>query len=791
MRLFLPFSLLFFYTLCNAQNIDFRSKIHIPGPGMTGIWGYTDGTFEYALVGNNERLTIVNVTDPEAPEIVNKVEMPGGSSRDVRMYENVAYVGQIPKSSDSLFGIWIVDLNALPNDSLPAYLFTEYEAHGVQLKSAWHLEVDQKKGFLYLFHSNITGTLVYDLKPDPYRPTYVATYNQIVGHDAYIDNDTMYLAATTGLYIIDVSDKSNPITLGYDGYGSNGHNCWLSEDRKLLFMSSMSSPELRTFDVSDPLNPELLDMIKATPDSKNHMINVYAFGQHVIGALHMEGLAIINAERPDNLAVTGKYDTYPETDKLDLYGCYAIYPFLPSKNIIATNELNFDSSEIVILTPHYTEAAYLEGKIINASTFNPVAGATVELLGQPISSDLSNGNGLFKMALAESGTFDLRVSKQGYFPQIITVNLTLGNVQNLTVSLIPAPKLSFAGNTISATDGSPLEDIKIRIVGEYETIETYSLSDGTFEFPDLYAGHYDIYIGQWGYRFQYFEDYLIDGTAPLNLFIEKGYEDPFVQGFDFGWDINPLQSYIGGWVKAKPISNEVLGAPNAPETDVPQDIDDLCFITGNYDNYLGNYVKDSTWLRSPKMDLSNLNNPRISFDYSAFALETPGEPLTDSVFIYLNSGPGDQRIAAFPTHGGEWKNFSFYVADYVPLTPHTRFRIKAKKGVQGNSQSYFRVAFDNFKVEDETLSAHEPGISVSLLASPNPFVESCRIQFDNLAPGSRLLVYDLLGRVVESKTTAYRNGEISIGESLTPGVYMVTASSECGRNGVVRIIKTQ
>lgn len=155
MRLFLPFSLLFFYTLCNAQNIDFRSKIHIPGPGMTGIWGYTDGTFEYALVGNNERLTIVNVTDPEAPEIVNKVEMPGGSSRDVRMYENVAYVGQIPKSSDSLFGIWIVDLNALPNDSLPAYLFTEYEAHGVQLKSAWHLEVDQKKGFYTCFTATL------------------------------------------------------------------------------------------------------------------------------------------------------------------------------------------------------------------------------------------------------------------------------------------------------------------------------------------------------------------------------------------------------------------------------------------------------------------------------------------------------------------------------------------------------------------------------------------------------------------------------------------------------------
>jgi hypothetical protein len=83
---------------------------------------------------------------------------------------------------------------------------------------------------------------------------------------------------------------------------------------------------------------------------------------------------IVDVTRPENMVETGKYDTYPQGSGGSFDGCWGVYPFLPSGNLVVSN---ITPGELWILTPSYQRACYLEGKITDASTGAPISGAQV------------------------------------------------------------------------------------------------------------------------------------------------------------------------------------------------------------------------------------------------------------------------------------------------------------------------------------------------------------------------------------------------------------------------------
>jgi hypothetical protein len=74
-------------------NISLASNLSINGQALANIGGYVDSlNNEYALVGNYDGLSIVNVTNPASPFIA--FDVPGTPSewREVKTWGKYAYV---------------------------------------------------------------------------------------------------------------------------------------------------------------------------------------------------------------------------------------------------------------------------------------------------------------------------------------------------------------------------------------------------------------------------------------------------------------------------------------------------------------------------------------------------------------------------------------------------------------------------------------------------------------------------------------------------------------------------
>ena len=70
-----------------AQNTNIQYRSNIPYAELSNIWGYVDTTGkEYALVGANNGLSIVNVSNPAQPFKRFFIPGPTSSWREVRTW---------------------------------------------------------------------------------------------------------------------------------------------------------------------------------------------------------------------------------------------------------------------------------------------------------------------------------------------------------------------------------------------------------------------------------------------------------------------------------------------------------------------------------------------------------------------------------------------------------------------------------------------------------------------------------------------------------------------------------
>lgn len=214
------------------QNVVFRSNLTYNGNALSNIGGYADSAGnEYALVGYEQGLSIVDVTDPANPVVV--VDVPGTSSiwREVKTWQHYAYV----TTEGCCNGLQIVDLSYLP-DSVSVKYWDGGAALNNQLQTIHALHVDQ--GYVYLYGSNLFNgsALVVDLS-DPWNPSYQGHTPGTYIHDGYVRNDTMWAAHINDGYfaVYDLTIKSNPVLLASQMTPTQfTHNTWLN-DKIVLF----------------------------------------------------------------------------------------------------------------------------------------------------------------------------------------------------------------------------------------------------------------------------------------------------------------------------------------------------------------------------------------------------------------------------------------------------------------------------------------------------------------------------------------------------------------------------
>lgn len=436
MRLLFLLLLLPGYLIVVAQNfnVTHRSTMTFPGQNLANIWGYTapNGN-EYALVGAQQGLIIVDVTNPDNPQQIVQISGPNSSWREIKTYQHYAYV-----VSEGGGGIQVVDLSNLPSSNLS---YQSVSPGGIARGHALH--VDETAGYLYVYGSNLQGgrSVVFNLNNNPYNPTYVNFVN-LIGyvHDGYVDNNLLYSAHIyAGQFaVINMANKNNPVLLGTQQTpGSFTHNTWKSGN-SLFTTDEVSNSFLTSYDVSDPGDIRELDRIRITPGSGSIVHNTYIIDDYAVTSWYKDGFSIVDVSRPANMVETGRYDTYPNGSGNGFEGCWGVYPYFPSGTIVASNirAQGTDNGELWVMTPDYVRGCYLEGTVTDSVTGNPIPGADVAILSTGVSGT-TNNFGEYKIAQLQNGSVDVSFSKPGYVTKVLSANLDNGVLTVLDVALAP------------------------------------------------------------------------------------------------------------------------------------------------------------------------------------------------------------------------------------------------------------------------------------------------------------------------------------------------------------------
>ena len=781
----LVFASLLIHVLAQAQlNVTLKAILPYPSDALSNIGGYVDSSGnEYALVGYESGLSIVNVTNPSAPFIAFSI--PGTSSiwREVKTWQNYAYV----TTEGCCNGLQIVNLGYLP-DSVQYKYWTGDGAIAGQLETIHALHIDN--AYAYLFGSNLFNgaALLVDLA-DPWNPSFTGHTPGTYIHDGYVRNDTLYSAHIyDGFFsVIDVTNKANPSFVTSQITPTQfTHNTWLNDAGNVLFTTDENSNSyLGSFDISNLNNITELDRVQLTPGSGSIIHNTHTLNDFEIVSWYKDGIAIVDVSHPDNMIITGSYDTYTQGSGNGFNGAWGVYPFLPSGNLVVSDIDN----GLYILAPNYVRGCYLEGLVTDSVTGLPLNNVTITILGPAITKQ-SKITGIYKTGLATAGTYDVQFSKNGYITKTITgVALSNGVLTTLNVQLNTiVPTITVTGTVVEAGTNDPIANATVHFSNtQFDNIITTNAS-GQFSIPGFFPGTYDLTAGHWGHRTYCTNSQNVTSGSPFNIVLDKGYYDDFM--LDFGWTVSGPSGNV--WERAVPVATSNQGQTANPGADISGDCGDMAMVTDNggggpWDNDVD---QGNTILTSPIFDATLYTNPHVKY-YRWFYNGgfTNGAP-DDSMKIYLSNGTSTVLVESFGPTGSSsvWNLADHRIADFVTLT--NTMQLIVDVGDPGPIFNIVEGGLDKFEVVEVTGIQQATSPSIQLLVNPNPFTTSFTVQLSESASSNDFLqVFDMKGQLIEEYPFASGSTSATIGNKWDRGVYMVRLLKESGISGAIRVIK--
>jgi choice-of-anchor B domain-containing protein len=358
------FLLLSWSALISAQqsfNMTLLSNLNIPnlpsryGAEYSDCWGFhhANGT-EIAIIAGTEDIFFVDVTAPANPVILythHVLNVSGNTNqslwRDFKTYQNYIYAC----ADEGTSGLLIFDMSQLPASIT---LVT-------QTNSFWNrthtIFIDEENAKLYAAGSNTVnnGLVILNLN-NPIAPTLAANVplNNVGGgyvHAVYVRDNVAYCShgSLSKIQIYDFGNLPTFTVIGsIENYPEPGynHSSWLNNEGNMLVMCDEThGSDVKIVDVSDPTNissddfhtfhSELLG-----PDAPGSSIahNPYILGDFAYISYYHDGVQVFDISNPNNIEQVAYYDTYPDnTDYNDYFGCWGVYPFLPSGLIIASD----------------------------------------------------------------------------------------------------------------------------------------------------------------------------------------------------------------------------------------------------------------------------------------------------------------------------------------------------------------------------------------------------------------------------------------------------------------------
>jgi len=435
----LYFILLLLPTLSSAQssfNINLLSTFDYPTTKGNDIWGWADSIGnEFALVGLRNGVSCINVTNSSSPFEEFFLADIYSVWRDIKTYGNYAYV-----TTESDAGLLIIDLTDMTGSTF--WHVTDFinPITGTTLhwEAAHDLFIDEN-GIAYIFGASnpagfpapANGAIFLDVATNPTNPIHLGQWNGQYIHDAMVRGDTMYAGCiyVGKMYVVDVSNKANPIVLGSKSTPHTfTHNSWVSDDGNFVFTTDeQSDAYLTAFDISDLNNIQEVDRIQSNPGSNSIPHNTFVDGNFLITSYYRDGIVVHDITHPNYMIQVGNYDSYPGSGN-GFDGCWGTYPYLPSGNIISS-DINSSNGQgrLLVYGRNFQQACYLKGNIINSITGLAIPNANMEIL-TTATSETANLLGQYQSAIVNSGTYQLVFSGSGYNSDTITVLLSNGQM---------------------------------------------------------------------------------------------------------------------------------------------------------------------------------------------------------------------------------------------------------------------------------------------------------------------------------------------------------------------------
>jgi choice-of-anchor B domain-containing protein len=774
--------LLLFYTQSFSQlNVSLRSNLPY-NYVLSNIGGYVDSSGnEYALVGTFTGLSIVDVTNPTNPVVKFNIAGANSDWREVKTWQNYAYV----TTEGCCNGLQILDLGYLP-DSVPLKYYRGDGAINNQINTIHALHIDN--GFCYLYGSDIfNGTaLILDLA-DPWNPSYQGHTPGTYIHDGYVRNDTLYGCHINDGYfsVIDVTNKANPTIVTTQNTPSLfTHNSWLNDAGNVLFTTDeVNDSYLAAYDISDVNNITELGRIQVTPGSGSIIHNTHTLNDFEIVSWYKDGIAIIDVSRPNNMIVVGTYDTYPQGSGNGFNGCWGVYPYLPSGNLVCSDIDN----GLFVLTPTYVRGCYLEGTVSDSISGIPINNAKIQILNTTINKQ-SKLTGEYKTGTAAAGVYDIQVSKAGYITKTFYgVNLSNGIVTNLDVQLASFTTVAATGTVTNAVTGAPIANAIVHFSNTLYDVTGTTNAAGQYTIAGFYPDSYTVTVGKWGFQTICLSSQ-VDAT-PLSYSLSPGYYDDF--SLDFGWTVSGPSP--NAWERGIPIQTNNQNAIANPGIDIFGDCGEQCYITDNggdgpWDNDVD---QGATILTSPVFDLSNNSNASLSYNRWFYNGGFSNGPPDDTLSIYLTNGSSTvllERTYAGQPNQSTWLNQSYQIGSLIPLTASMRLILNISD--PGPTFNIVEGGLDNFVISNLTGVPSTEAPIASISAHPNPFANNTQVNVvNNLGGKSTLLVYDALGKVVEKRQLEGVNNNLTLGMELKSGIYTLQLISSNGNSNTMKLVK--
>jgi len=345
------------------------------------VWGFVDLNTgrEYAFMGLENGVAVVDVTNPTAPE---QVAFATGSStawRDIKVYQRYdssakrwrAYAYATADNVQDF--LMVLDLSGLPNGVERVNFSSDFRA----AHNEYLLNADYTFGLARrneVPRLGISGSAagsprgshrLYSLA-DPRAPALTSLSSAGYSHDlssfavkdATRKNSQCVNAANASacevltdfnentLDVWDVTNPTSPQMLASQPYSNYAytHSGWWSEDGRYVYLHDELDEQnlglfttVRVFDMTNLRAPRLAATWTGPTRAIDH--NGYFKGNRYYISNYAEGLTVLDTTNPTAPQRIGYFDTYPTGSPTSFVGAWGVYPFFAS-GTIAVGDIN-------------------------------------------------------------------------------------------------------------------------------------------------------------------------------------------------------------------------------------------------------------------------------------------------------------------------------------------------------------------------------------------------------------------------------------------------------------------